>query len=293
MNKKILLFAIVLIFSVGLAGIVYSSQEEKSISIYKSWNLLHFGFLSSSNDNGEVKLSNFKYAYIFDPNEKEYVLAWNNGDWTNEMKNKYNFKRGESNWLTSSSVWVYSDKTGTMKIWVDGGDIPIFDLSNGWNFIGIVPGMIGKTLNEIKGNCNIVKVAGWEPGDQEWDDSVPTGKSFLDEKFTSDSLGMGFVMKVSNNCKLGTPSVKNNIPSVPKLPDTITKKCTDTDGGKDYYIKGVVNGYNEDAPVREITSVSDSCSGNVLHEWECKNSDEFDDDSYTCPKGCSNGACIK
>jgi hypothetical protein len=72
--------------------------------------------------------------------------------------------------------------------------------------------------------------------------------------------------------------------------------CTDSDGGKDYYVKGTTVGMAGD---NVISTDTDSCSGDTLVEWICL--DKFNglkniyrtNTNYQCPNGCSNGACLK
>jgi hypothetical protein len=67
-----------------------------------------------------------------------------------------------------------------------------------------------------------------------------------------------------------------------KHPSTL---CTDSDGGKDYYVKGTIT-YGD-------STADDSCEGDVLTEFFCDpDFDEPLDDQYNCPNGCSDGACI-
>lgn len=84
--------------------------------------------------------------------------------------------------------------------------------------------------------------------------------------------------------------------------------CTDSDGGKDYYVKGCINngvcdtcGLRSDVPVdggydlteREYCKDEDNC---VLFEVFCIESDttygSYGSEDYRCPNGCENGACI-
>ena len=109
-----------------------------------------------------------------------------------------------------------------------------------------------------------------------------------------EALGLGIVVKVKNECKFEASSnISETATPPPQLPGTSTQSiCTDSDGGVNYSVRGTVKGYNEDDTVRKITTVSDSCSGNDLYEWVCKNSEEYDDKIYVCPNKCSNGACV-
>jgi len=84
--------------------------------------------------------------------------------------------------------------------------------------------------------------------------------------------------------------------------------CTDSDGGLDYYEKGVVYGrwaYNDMPSAKEgekdYCAVGDkdnevsSCSGTncYLVEFHCTSTTHFGNTPYTCPYGCQNGACLK
>lgn len=72
---------------------------------------------------------------------------------------------------------------------------------------------------------------------------------------------------------------------IPKYQQT----CTDSDGGKDYYEKGVTEGMRFGSPQ---TVWTDNCAtSEILSEYSCVN-DMVDAISYTCPNGCNEGKCI-
>ncbi len=64
--------------------------------------------------------------------------------------------------------------------------------------------------------------------------------------------------------------------------------CTDTDGGKDYFVRGEVNAFSATGNRK----VSDSCSGNYLTEEYCEGGIAKTEANHWCADGCSNGACI-
>jgi len=70
------------------------------------------------------------------------------------------------------------------------------------------------------------------------------------------------------------------------------KECTDSDEGLRYFVKGTVTGQNEDDSISGVTSATDSCEGDILYEFVCKDTGEYDDESYICPNGCQDGACL-
>lgn len=64
----------------------------------------------------------------------------------------------------------------------------------------------------------------------------------------------------------------------------IQQICIDSDGGKDYYLKGHTIYNNE-------YKTDDICYGNYLHESYCKDNSSSQE-IYLCPNGCKDGACI-
>ena len=66
------------------------------------------------------------------------------------------------------------------------------------------------------------------------------------------------------------------------------ESCTDSDGGKNYYVKGSL--YQSE----EAYQYKDYCvNGKVLREFWCMDSGQAGSEYYTCPYGCKDGACIK
>jgi len=73
---------------------------------------------------------------------------------------------------------------------------------------------------------------------------------------------------------------------VPSPPPTF---CTDTDGGKNYYVKGTVT--------NRWGSFTDSCDNSFpeynLREYYCdSNNGKIRSTLYYCPNGCKDGACV-
>ena len=61
--------------------------------------------------------------------------------------------------------------------------------------------------------------------------------------------------------------------------------CTDSDSGKDYYVKGTVTDIDGNG--------TDYCSGaNDLTEYFCGTQLQLNSETYTCPNGCQDGACV-
>ncbi|MBW2982354.1 hypothetical protein KY343_05725, partial [Candidatus Woesearchaeota archaeon] len=64
------------------------------------------------------------------------------------------------------------------------------------------------------------------------------------------------------------------------------KECTDSDGGRtDYLNQGEIR-------LDGTLYAKDFCFGSTLTEWYCTDGD-FEYDTYSCPYGCKDGACIQ
>lgn len=87
-----------------------------------------------------------------------------------------------------------------------------------------------------------------------------------------------------SNDKLGSFTSENNLNCAP-----ITITCRDSDGGKNFNVKGTVTSVNSGANL----SITDSCqSTSTLVEGYCDFSRNANSQKYACPYGCKNGACV-
>lgn len=297
MNKK-LLIPIVLAFILAGAIFVIASQIESGIAIYKGWNLI-YGFTPSSLNGQGFEFSHIKAIYTYVPTDDEYVRIYPNPE------NSKIDKLGDS-YFEKQVSWVYSDSTVEGELnglahfteyWLEE-PMPISQrqLSKGWNFVGISFDMVGKNLNDIKGNCELVNSYAWGSSRQSW--------YVIDQttQFTKEVIGQGLVLKVSNDCSLGetTPPQTPNedIGSIPTLPNG-EQKCTDSDGGKNIYVKGTISGISL---TNKITTESDYCVEGNLIEYFCNDEtnnitpqNRINNEGAPCPTGytCSNGACVQ
>jgi len=76
------------------------------------------------------------------------------------------------------------------------------------------------------------------------------------------------------------------------------EKCTDSDGGLGYYVKGKFSGYWEGEFITNYDSCLDPTdwddiySSGYLGEGYCENG-KLKTEKYKCPNGCVDGACVK
>lgn len=115
-------------------------------------------------------------------------------------------------WLRStedcSITMDFGSSAGTFKML---GEISKngYKLVKGWNFFIVLPEMEGKTLDDIKGSCEIKRAFAYDQFSRKWTNLDGVG-------FSRSSVSYGFVMKVKDDCVLGESSV---IGLPPPLPD--------------------------------------------------------------------------
>ena len=111
---------------------------------------------------------------------------------------------------------MYSKKSGDLIMTIY--EPSAIKLSRGWNFITITPNMIGQTLNEMKGTCDWTGIYAYEKeaGQVQWLDLL-NNPNFVDkEDFTRRMVGMGLVIKVSEDCQMGP--TEGSIMAPPPIP---------------------------------------------------------------------------
>lgn len=99
-----------------------------------------------------------------------------------------------------------------------------------------------------------------------------------------DCSGLGYTsgtLSCTSSCLYDTHLCVNNTVSA--------NTCTDTDGGVSYYVKG----YTNLSISGHIVSYADYCydAGTVV-DYYCTLTSGLNTSTYSCPNGCSNGACI-
>lgn len=75
-----------------------------------------------------------------------------------------------------------------------------------------------------------------------------------------------------------------------RTPTPATRKCFDSDGGKNYYKYGKT--YYADRVFSDSCSYSSKTSRYVLHEYFCTSTNTLGNTFFTCPGSCRNGACV-
>ena len=70
---------------------------------------------------------------------------------------------------------------------------------------------------------------------------------------------------------------------------TDCRKCIDSDNGKDYYVKGYVSYILTEG---KGIGGEDSCDDSYVGEFYCKEDGSYEKETFKCPYGCFDGACV-
>ncbi len=289
--KTVSLIALSLVFLVGAIVLVSAYAGEGGVAVYKGWNLV-YGFISPDQIQG-LESSDIKAIYAFIPTTQKYVRLYPNAETDLEQLEDNGII--DDNEMLQVAYWVYSNKeTGEdfNKLY-NGVEYWLIDLPNqieerpiynGWNFVGITSEFIDKSVNEVSGNCDIQRAYFWSSAGQRWFEFS------MSEKITEEYIAQGLVIKVSNDCRLGTPTGSGGITPPPEVPID----CSEDDGGKVVGVKGTTVGMNWQG---EQVSKTDVCEEdlyeNYLREYYCLDNVVQNEGNF-CPDGttCSNGACV-
>jgi hypothetical protein len=217
MKNKILILMIVGMLIVPVTFASWDSAErEIHIPIEKGWNLVYAGYSELNYGESPVKGNDFNPKCFYRSDLKEYACF--NDDTDLNTDPKWDWIRllmddaEKKNKLLQSSLWVYSQKEGDMILHWDAMneqhlDLSYYNMDAGWNFCSVVPPMVGYSLDELKGDCEIEKAYFYDNVNVDW---VEMDTS---QVFDASVGGHGFVMRVRETCTL----VKSQ-PIVPELP---------------------------------------------------------------------------
>ncbi len=280
--------------SVFVSAQLRGYEQEYGATIYKGWNLV-YGFTTPNQLEGQsLDKSHIKAIYAFMPMVQEYVRFYPNPE-ESKMENIISKLSNDEFNPSITALWVYSDATveGSLnniphatEYWIERKPLPFNTnpLYKGWNFVGITTDMIDKTINGIKGNCNIERIYYWSQENQDWTDFMPHVEY---QKIQKGQIGQGFVFKVSSDCRLGSPESSDITP--PSIP---------SEGAGNKQILGSKCTTDEDCPA-------------LFGDWSCKNAttaQRFNSYYYckqegicgsspggveykACPNGCLNSVC--
>jgi len=70
------------------------------------------------------------------------------------------------------------------------------------------------------------------------------------------------------------------------------KRCMDSDGGKNYAVKGNISGVNNFGIKYEKEDICVTGNNGYLNEYFCSDTGKPQTDVHKCEKGCKDGVCI-
>ncbi len=219
MNKKVIL-SISLVVLIGWGVLVFAQEPRAAVQLNKGWNIVA-GFTSVGQIYGDdLRAKNIKAIYAYIAPAQQYIRLHPQPEIEKlgVLRSTYKF---DDDIIAQSSVWVYSDKDGILGY---NFDLPLssekLPLYKGWNFVPLTqevvqsPQQSDLTLEDIKGSCKIEKVYLWQ---NKWVNFMTITPKNPPE-MSHSLLGKSFIIKVSNNCKLGEKT-QQNIGSPPVMPN--------------------------------------------------------------------------
>lgn len=284
-------------------GSITGNYVESSFKFMNGWNLIHGLPNPEWLSGGDVEASNIKAIYGFNPITQEYIRFYPQPE-----KSKLSSQNTRvDSMISATAFWVYIDSPteyGEAEYWTLEPNVELNkQMVAGWNFVSFLPNYVGKSFDELKGNCDIQKLYWWQPRDQQFN-NILSDKDRMEVLRYSENIGSGLLIKVPESCTLFTSSSDSSgVPNIPEIPNI--KECTDSDGGTVIDVKGKTGYgsdlYNDVCFIKESeteTTSTPECSGDdcYLKEYHCdsQTGNAVHEDFLCSERGftsCKEGAC--
>jgi hypothetical protein len=242
--KKIILVLILLMVSSMVFATSYSkSTDSLDLTLEKGWNMVPLLYDSTSYSFyslESVNQCNPVVTFFYHPKYRKYFKfgeEWNlgKGEYANDTSFDNEFEldasTGKYTYANSGGVFVYLNSACSAKINNVSSRTQVgTKIKQGWNFITVVPWMIGQSFNDVFKNCNVTAANRWMSATQSWgypdsayygigNISKVTFMAQFDESPTQPQyqmeVGTVIVVKVANDCQLN----KGSTGSPPALPN--------------------------------------------------------------------------
>ncbi len=244
MNKKIFaVFGLVLFLGVVFVADLSTSLENSwqdgdmiELYLYEGWNLVGMYFV---NEFGQEISDSLDYVYFMDNQEGEYVQIAP----INEAENSNLDFSDDNNPLFNTGVWIYVSEDINASRPIYGQNVVSlegFQLYEGWNVLSIVPEMIGKTVNDFKGDCNFLSLYFWGSMEQKW---LLVDELIDQSDFSDQALAEGFIIKVEDDCNFGY-GANGGVPSPPPIPSSGGNSNVLLDDPENYLITENIDSYS-------------------------------------------------
>jgi hypothetical protein len=234
MVRGVILFAVLLTLAslfVSASMVEKGSGHEVEIELKEGWNIVAGTFIDddSISPDSDIKEEDVLAMWYYSPLQKKYFLIHPIEDETWRE-----IEKDDDDFVFTNAMWIYSERDGTIK-YNTLEDYPPLNqrkLLTGWNFVTITSDMTfdssimefeersDYTLRNFKGSCNFEAVYHFEQITQEWSSNL-VNDDFMNEEMDSHIAGLGMLVKVSDDCNLGSLSRMSPpvIPVVEKMSD--------------------------------------------------------------------------
>jgi len=148
----------------------------------------------------------------------------NSSEWSLfEYVKETNSFRKVKNPVPGKAYWLYNPgKSCEAKVFIRDV-ITLNELGNvtrAWNFVAVVPEMIGKNINDL-GSCNLRAAYRFNAKNQQWEGIMRT-------TIDRSDIGKGFAIYSNNNCTLGELSFgRPSIPALPEVPERVEEQVVE------------------------------------------------------------------
>ncbi|MBI2112844.1 hypothetical protein HYT52_04875 [Candidatus Woesearchaeota archaeon] len=191
------------------------ASYEIGVKVEEGWNLLlGVGIVTDLSSGairgGDIQISDINVIWAFIPTTQEYARVYPNPE-TDKLQSI------DDDELLSTSFWLHSDKAGYLRFQSE----PILNIDqknlySRWNFVGISPEFRSRNFEDIFTSCKVEKAYLYNNRIYSGHTSPSWEKIYEDTTFTEETEGLGFVVKVSDNCKM--TSSGTSIEAPPALP---------------------------------------------------------------------------
>src|SRR3989344_4552309 len=221
MKRTTILILLASLISLSVFVSAYQLSGEEDIVTFEKyvdegWNLLGGGvFASMPASDSDIKKEDISAIYFLmypgTSGEAEFQA----------FASQVTDPAGE---LGSAAAWVYVKKSSSLKYTTDDfRKVDDRQLRQGWNFVSIDNSFGGKSVAQIKGNCEITKYARWADNPttpsnaKEW--IVLSSQNEINQiQYSAGGsyVGEGNLFYVTSNCELGSST--GGIGNPPEFP---------------------------------------------------------------------------
>ena len=191
------------------------TSYEIGVKVEEGWNLLlGVGVVTDLSGGyirgGDIQIGDINTIWAFIPSTQEYARVYPDPE-TSKLQSI------DDDELLSTAFWLHSDKAGYLRFQSE----PILNINQrniygGWNFVGISPEFRGRNFADIFTGCNVEKSYLYNNRIYSGHISPSWDKIYGSTAFSEDTEGVGFVVKVSNACKMTSTGTSTGAP--PTLP---------------------------------------------------------------------------